>query len=250
MSTSSVRFEAGGFDFLPGVFQYSAGVRAAPGHEIVHARFHSPIPLAAGFAAIAEHLAAIGRPRTAFCACELRSPAPFTEAGFRAFNEAYVRTLTDWGIVRDGVNPIARSNVCPELNPPAEPSFYAFSYTVPSYDAAATAVVAGSGESLEGKASYAQSVVAPGDTSVDGMRRKAAHVVAIMTQRLAGLGMRPDQVSAAQVYTVFPIHALLDDPLHRSGLTGHGLVWHHARPPVIGLDFEMDVRVVRSERLL
>jgi hypothetical protein len=26
----------------------------------------------------------------------------------------------------------SRSNVCPEIDPPATPSFYAFSYTVPS----------------------------------------------------------------------------------------------------------------------
>jgi hypothetical protein len=123
---------AGGYRYVKGVFQYSAGVSAEPGFEIARARFARPIPLEDGFRAVAAHLAAIGRPLAAFCACELRSPAPFTEAGFTAFNRAYVGTLAAWGIVRDEANPIARSNVCPEVAPPPVPSFYAFAYTVPA----------------------------------------------------------------------------------------------------------------------
>ncbi len=38
------------------------------------------------------HLKALGRPTTAFAACELRSPAPFTEQGFYEFNRQYVGT--------------------------------------------------------------------------------------------------------------------------------------------------------------
>src|SRR4029077_15743534 len=82
-----------------------------------------------GFARIERIIGAAGRPLTAFCACELRSPAPFTEQGFRAFNEVYVVTLEKWGLFDGKVNPVARSNVCPEIVPPAEPSFHAFSFT-------------------------------------------------------------------------------------------------------------------------
>ena len=52
---------------------------------------------AEGFARIEQAIRAAGRPLTAFCACELRSPAPFTEDGFRAFNEIYAGTLRDMG---------------------------------------------------------------------------------------------------------------------------------------------------------
>ena len=52
--------------------------------------------------------------------------------GFREFNESYVVTLGKWGVYTDKVNPVARSNVCPEIDPPAEPSFYAFCFTRPS----------------------------------------------------------------------------------------------------------------------
>ena len=116
-----------------GLFQYSGGVAAEPGYEIERARFAKPLPLADAFAAVEAHLGAIGRPNSAFAACELRSPEPFTEQGFYEFNKAYVITLERWGIYEGGdhpVNPVARTNVCPMYNKPAEPVMYAFSYTV------------------------------------------------------------------------------------------------------------------------
>ena len=74
----TVAFAAGGYRYIPAVFQYSGGVAAQPGFEIVRVRFHAPVPLERGFARIAQTIEAAGRPLTAFCACELRSPAPFT----------------------------------------------------------------------------------------------------------------------------------------------------------------------------
>ena len=50
------------------------------------------------FAEVAKYIQAAGRPLTSFCACELRSPAAFTEDGFRIFNEHYVKTLAQWGL--------------------------------------------------------------------------------------------------------------------------------------------------------
>ena len=54
-------------------------------------RFLRVVPLKQGFAKIAEIIQQAGRPLTSFAACELRSPAPFTEEGFKAFNEIYKR---------------------------------------------------------------------------------------------------------------------------------------------------------------
>jgi len=85
---ATIAFTAGGYAYIPGVFQYSAGVAALPGFRIERVRFGEPLALARGFDRIAAHLQAAGRPPTAFCACELRSPAPFSEAGFTAFNRA------------------------------------------------------------------------------------------------------------------------------------------------------------------
>ena len=79
-------FAAGNYRFIPAVFQYSSGVAANGGFEVERVRFDKPVPLAEGFARIAKYIQDSGRPLTSFCACELRSPAAFTEEGFRAFN--------------------------------------------------------------------------------------------------------------------------------------------------------------------
>ena len=109
MTTSA--FAAGNYRFIPAVFKYSSGAVADAGYEIERVRFDRPVPLAAGFAEAADYIQAAGRPLTSFCACELRSPAAFTEDGFRRFNEHYVKTLSEWGIYDGRTNPVARSNV-------------------------------------------------------------------------------------------------------------------------------------------
>jgi len=244
-------FAAGGYRFIPGPFQYSGGVAAEPGFRIERARFARPLPLADGFAAIERHLARLGRAPTAFCACELRSPAQFTDEGFVMFNRGYVERLAAWGIVRDAVNPVARSNVCPEIAPPTAPSFYAFSYTVPADDGAPGGfVAAGSGEAREGGPSYAGRIVRLGDTSPDGLREKARYVLGEMERRLAALGFAWRDVTATQLYTVYDIHPLLADDIVARGAAPAGLTWHYARPPVRGLDFEMDVRGLARELVL
>jgi hypothetical protein len=75
-------FEAGGYRYIPAVFQYSGGVAAMPGYAIRRLRFRDPVPLAEGFRRAERLMAEAGRPPTAFCACELRSPAPFTRTAF------------------------------------------------------------------------------------------------------------------------------------------------------------------------
>ncbi len=92
----------------------------------------APVPLADAFAKVEAHLKAIGRPTTAFAHCELRSPAPFNDQGFIDFNRQYVQTLERWGIYKDNVNPVARTNVCPMYHEPKTPSMLAFSYTIPA----------------------------------------------------------------------------------------------------------------------
>ena len=168
-----------------------------------------PIPLKEGFARVEAIIREAGRPLTSFCACELRSPAPFTDQGFRAFNEIYVVTLQKWGIYDGKVNPVARSNVCPEIDPPAEPSFYAFSFTVPSKDTAPSFVIAGSGEAREGGATYKERTVRYGETSADAMAEKARHVLGEMERRLGAFGYGWADTTASQVYTVFDLHPFL-----------------------------------------
>ncbi len=247
MSGSTV-FQPGGYRYIPAVFQYSGGAAAEPGFEIERVRFRRPVPIAAGFAAIEAHLRALGRPLTAFCQCELRSPAPFTEEGFRAFNRVYVGTLERWGIFASDVNPVARSNVCPAIQPPAEPSFYAFSYTVPaSVNAARTFVIAGCAESPEGKANYRDHIVRRGDVSPEGLRAKAQFVVGEQLKRLSALGFSWADVDSTHVYSIHDIHPLIGPELVEKGAAAGGVTWHLCRPPVVELEYEMDCRSVARE---
>lgn len=247
---STVEAPNSGYRFMQGVSQYSCGVAALPGFSIERVRFADPVPLKAGFERIAEILKQAGRPLTAFGACELRSPAPFTEDGFKAFNEIYIETLIEWGVMKDGVNPVARSNVCPEIDPPGEPSFHAFSFTVPAKDAGPSFIVAGSGESVEGKANYRDHTVRLGDTSPEGMLEKAKYVLGEMERRMSAFGGSWRDTTGVQVYTVHDIHPFLASELGRRGAARHGVTWHFNRPPVVGLDYEMDCRCVHSERVI
>ena len=240
-------FAAGGYRYIPSVFQYSGGVAALDGFAVRRLRFHQPVPLAEGFVRVAAHIKAAGRPLTSFCACELRSPAPFDDAGFRAFNELYVATLQQWGVIVEGDNPVARSNVCPALDPPPVPSFHAFSFTVAQPDARPSFVVAGSGEAREGAGPYAARTVRLGETTPDALREKARHVLGEMERRMGLLGFAWADTTASQVYTVFDLFPFLGDEIVRRGAARAGLTWHYARPPVRGLDFEMDCRGVAEE---
>ncbi|MCW3475640.1 2-amino-5-chloromuconate deaminase CnbZ [Limobrevibacterium gyesilva] len=240
----------GGYRFIKGVFQYSAGVAALPGYRVERVRFANPVPLLQGFARIAETLRAAGRPLAAFCACELRSPAPFTEQGFLDFNKAYAGVLSEWGLLARGDNPVARANVCPAIDPPATPGFHAFSYTVPDAAAAPSFVIAGSGEVEEGRGNYRDFTVALGDISPAGIRMKADWVLGEMERRMAALGFGWADTTGVQVYTVHDIAPFLPDALVRRGAARHGVTWQFHRPPVVDLEYEMDCRGVHSERVV
>jgi len=245
--STPVPFADGNYAFLRGVFPYSQGVIAQSGFAIERARFAQPVPVQEGFRRIADFLALRGRPRSALCAAELRSPSPFSLAGFTAFNRGYVAVLEQWGIFRAGLNPVARSNVAPAVEPPAEPSFQAFCYTVPAAESAPTFVVAGSGEWPEG-GRFPEDIVARGDLSPAGLRTKALWVLDMMQSRLAGLGATWRAASVTQVYSVHDIHALMPELVRRAA--GSCLTWHYCRPPIAEIEFEMDLRGVSVERML
>jgi hypothetical protein len=243
-------FAAGNYRFIPGVFQYSGGSAAGPGYEVERVRFDKLPPLAEGFALIAKYIQAAGRPLTTFCACELRSPAAFTDDGFRKFNEHYVKTLTEWGLFDGSVNPVARSNVCPEIDPPSEPSFYAFSFTRPSQNTTPSFVISGSAEAREGGASYSERTVRYRDLSPDGLKEKVRFTVSQMENRLGALGFGWKHTTTAQAYSVHDFHPVVADELVRRGAMRSGLTWHFARPPVIDLEYEMDCRRVMRETVI
>ncbi|BDG72649.1 2-amino-5-chloromuconate deaminase CnbZ [Roseomonas fluvialis] len=247
---STIAIADAGYRFIPAVMQYSGGVAALPGFRLERARFAEPLPMAEGWRRIAAHLSALGRPLTAFAACELRSPAPFTEAGFATFNAGYAKVLGEWGVLRDGANPVARSNVCPRHAPPAEPCFHAFVYTVPDAGAASSFAVAGSGESAEGKGTYRENTIAYGDTSPAGMLKKGLWVLGEMERRMGLLGHGWADTTGVQAYTIHPLPPALSEAIVNRGAARHGLTWQDCRPPVEGLEYEMDCRGIGQELVL
>jgi len=241
-----IEFTSGSYRFIPSVFQYSAGAAALPGHHVVRETFPDPIPVAQGFRIIEARLEARGLPLTRFCACELRSPGQFTDAGFKAFNELYVVKLKEWAIMTDErINPVARSNVCPHIGAPVEPSFYAFSY-VADGDGPPSAVISGGAEAREGDGPYAERIVRFEEVSADALEEKALFVADEMQRRLGLLGFGWSDTTSVQAYSVRDFHHVMAE-MARRGVTAKGLNWHYARPPVVGLEFEMDCRVVAKE---
>ena len=243
---------AGNYTTIPAVFQYSGGAAADPGFAIERVTFRDRPLLAEGFRRIEAHMAAVGRPLSAFCACELRSPAQFSEAGFIAFNQLYCETLARWGVYDAATrfNPVARSNVCPLIDHPKEPCFHAFSYTVPSKGAAAAFVISGSGEAPEGKGAYGKFIVRRGETSADAMAEKARSVLGEMERRMGLLGFGWVDTTATQIYTIHDIHPFFGSEIVRRGASLNGVTWHLARPPVVELEYEMDCRSVAVERTI
>lgn len=242
---------AGNYRFLPGIAPYSCGVVSSPGYEIVHVRLREPVPYRDGFDRIDARLKAENRPRAALCAIELRSPRPFTFEGFAAFNADYAKILEGWGLFVDGVNPIARTNVAPVVHPPDEPALYGFSFTRScSADALPTFVVAGAGELPEGVLER-EGIVRLGEIDPDAIAAKARFVMDLMEARLRGLGADWDLVTTLDIYTIHPIHRVLPElVLSRAGAAAiHGAQWYHSRPPIFEIEYEMDLRGVRTESI-
>jgi hypothetical protein len=214
-------------------------------------RGNQPVPLAEGFERVRKHLLALKRPLQSLCGMELRSPKPFTFEGFNTFNAGYIDVLKEWKIFLDDVNPVARTNVAPEIGAPSAPSLYGFSYTVPSVRRERTFVVAGAGELPEGSLKP-EDVVRRGETTADAMREKTRFVMGLMAGRLQGLGVDLAQVTTTEVYTVHSVCSFLAAeiirPLGRAG--AHGITWHYSRPPIVTIEYEMDLRGCYREIVL
>lgn len=245
--TDPVAFAPGNYRYLPvpgGPF--SGGVAAEPGFALHRARFATPLPMLQGFRVLEAHLTRLGRPMTALAGCELRSPAPMSRADFNAFNGEYLKTLHGWG-VRDGdLNTAARSNIAPVLEIPGATTLFAFTYTVPEAGAAGDFLISGKPE-LDGSPQAGRRIIAEGDASPAGMAAKTRFVVDFLRAQVAALGCDWAGVTGTQLYTPHPDWPLIGPILAEAGLTVPGLAWFPAWPPVAGLDFEADVRRVRTE---
>ena len=62
-----------------------------------------------------------------------------------------------------------------------------------------------------------------------------------MERRLAALGFGWADALATNAYTICDIGPIMADDIVARGAAAAGLTWHYCRPPVVGLEFEMDV---------
>lgn len=239
----------GNYHFLRGIDPYSCGVVANPGYEIIHATLEQSLPWRKGFERVASYLDELNLDRDALCSMELRSPTPFTMQGFIDFNGDYCAVLRDWGLFVDGLNPVARTNIAPVHQPPAEPHLHAFSYVVanPTIERK-TLVVAGAGEVIEGILEE-ERIIRAGDTSQESMREKATYVMRVMEERLLGLGGSWDLIDTVDIYTIYPLVDLYSELIlpQMGPAVRHGSRWYYSRPPVVDIDFEMDMRGVVTD---
>ena len=246
----------GNYGFIRGGGPFSSGCVARPGFEIVHAAIRPFVTLARGFALVESHLQEIGRPLDALCAMHLRIPQPLTMKGFEEFNRPYVGRLRSWGLEVDGANPVARTNVALESSPVSEAMLAGFYYTdrLPAKNATTktpTFVLSGAAEMRVGKDGKRE-LVAPGDTSADGIWRKLECVLDALSGHLRELNLGWELATAVNLYTVHEVHHTLATTLLPSiGRAAQvGVNWHYSRPPVTGLEVEIDLHAVRRELIL
>jgi hypothetical protein len=254
LAISSVRAQASamisrpgsGYRFLPGGPVFAGGAVAEPGFEVVHAVLARWLPLEQGYALVEAHLKSLGRPMHALCGMQLRLPRQLSAGEFSEFNAPYVARLKAWDVLYEGQNPVSRTNVSPALNAPKEPSLHAFSYSVAAERGAATFTMSGMTERGPGT-----NVIALGDVSPEGMQRKLAHVIAVVTGRLAELGFDWRDATHVELYAAEEIPgAMAALAAKATGAMPRGVRWHYGRPPVVGLELELEARAIARELIV
>jgi hypothetical protein len=241
---------SGTYRFLPAISPYSSGVAAEPGYDIVGLRFDAPPSVADGFVRLDRELERRGLSPAALVGFELRSPEPFGFGAFGEFNEVYRGLLKERGMLEGEVNPIARTNVVPVHAPPDEPVLLsAFVVQEAQGPGGSDFVVAGGGE-VDGGLDPAN-IVARGDRSEEGLGRKIAFVLDEMLARLTSLGHTSEDPTLVNVYTAYESAGLSDALLDRLPATGQsGYARWLTRPPLVEVDFEMDLRRVSGWQAL
>jgi hypothetical protein len=238
----------GGFSFVQGIGPFSAGAVTNPGFEIVHAVAIPVIKLDDGYGVIERHLREAGRPMNAVCGMELRIPKPLTPAGFEEFNRGYLKSLAAWNVHLERNNPIARTNVAIEIVPVAEPVLFGFYYTRPSRGHSRDFVLAGAGE-VKSMRGVDLEIVAGSDLSPAGLVQKSKFVMDLLGARLSEMQLTWADATSVNLYTVHDAHPLFASTiLPAIGAAAHrGIRWHYSRPPIIGMELEIDAHAATSE---
>jgi hypothetical protein len=249
---AAVPHPSGGFAFLPGGGFASAGVIAVPGQTIERASYLRPLPWRSALDQVYRHLDRLGRSMATLCALELRLPATMSITDFRAFNERYLNDLNHHGLLLAACSPLARVNVVPVENPPAEPVLAAFSYTAPTVTRPPAALVITGVAEMPDRASFPDGVIRHGEFDHTALTEKAMYVAAELRARILALGSTWHDTDRVRVYSARrPVRSVCLQVLDGMGIRPTSdLVWHRTAPPVLGLELEMDVRRLGRELVL
>ena len=68
-----------------------------------------------------------------------------------------------------------------------------------------------------------------------------------MEGRVKALGFTRADASHTEAYSVQDIGAVVGEEVFKKGAAPGGLTWTYCRPPVVGLEYEMDVRGAARE---
>ena len=93
-------------------------------------------------------------------------------------------------------------------------------------------------------------IIRRNETSTEAMREKATYVVQVMGDRLNKIGGDWEIVNRINIYTNHSISHLAEDLVLPNVNQLHGLNWYQSRPPVIDIEYEMDLRGINQEHYL
>jgi hypothetical protein len=245
----SMHNERGNYRFTRGSEFYASGVVADRGFEIIRATFEKSLPLDLGFETVKRYLDTQHRPLNAICGFELRAAAPYSSRPlFMEFNSRYVDWLRSHDLLVDGLVPTTRSNLAVADGSITQQHLYAFLYTAPSSDtgaAFATSATADLRRYPDGRVEN----IALGDISPSGLKAKMTFIMDSLSEKLRDLGTSWHSATEIRVYAVHPVGELITEvivPMAGSGAR-NGVTWHYTRPPVQGLEIEIDVgRILKN----
>ncbi len=247
VSTSSsalIDNKAGDYKILPGGAAFCSGIIPCEGYEIVRVLLRPWIPLEHGYAFIENYLKSADRPIQAFCGIELRVPAPLAMNDWSSFNVPYLAQLRKWGLIFGDQSGVCRSNIALALHPPATTSVCAFTYTAPSSAKGKTFFLSGQADiDANGKA------IAEGDTGPAAMQKRARYTIDTVGATLAKLGMSWQDTTQIAFFHAHDIPDLWEPKLLGSlgEALSRGVLVYRARPPIAGLEVELEARAVRQE---
>jgi hypothetical protein len=236
--------KAGAYKILPGGAAFCSGIIPHEGYEVVRVLLRPWIPLEQGYAFIESYLKSVGRPVQAFGGIELRVPAPLAMKDWSSFNVPYLEQLRKWGLIFGENSGVCRSNIALTLHPPTITSLCAFTYTAPTSAKNKTFFLSGQADiDAAGKA------IAEGDTGPAAMQKRARYTIDTVGATLAKLGVSWRDTTQIAFFHAHEIPGLWGSELLGSlgEALSRGVLVYRARPPIAGLEVELEARAVRQE---